>query len=144
MSEEFVGFAKSPKQREGVSIQRAEEVFTSNLNRSDAAARLFAKDQAQLWLGDCAKWEIGVGTKLDISSGILAGQRLIITEANLPKAITLVADSFGELRATFAKQFRGTKVSLRVTRWSLPEEEKEFEKISEHILFQAKRIFGGD
>lgn len=134
----FVGFAKSPKQREGVTLQEVQDILVLPVNRKVAAAALFSKLNAIEWLGEAPKWELSVGSKLAFVSGPLADQTLVVSESNLPRAITLMTESFGELRVTFSRRPASTQVELTFSRWSLPSENQLFDATVAKMLGALK------
>jgi len=134
----FVGFAKSPKQREGVALQEVQENILLPVNRKVAAAALFSRLNAADWLGSSAKWELGVGSKLVFDSGNLSAQTLIVSESNLPRALTVITESFGEMRVTFARMRASTKIEITFSRWSIPSEFELFDETVARLLTALK------
>jgi len=135
----FVGFARSPKQRDGVTFQEVQHQIELPVGRKVASAMLFSRLNAEGWLGTASKWELGVGSKLVFDTGTLAGQTLVVAESNLPKALTVITESIGELRVTFARQRSSTRIELNFCRWSLPSEYELFDTTSAALIAALMR-----
>ncbi len=137
---EFVGFAKSPQIPEGAKLLTNKAAFQISRSYKDAAAELLTKNAACTWLAPMQTWRLDLGTKITFDSGDLDGVIATVTEANLPKSFALIANDFGQLRILATKSELGTWLEIEFSRWSLPQDETKFLKISEAVIQRAQKL----
>lgn len=121
MSENFVGFASSPKQAAGSELFQEHLSVNSNLDPA-AIFQLFTTEAGLgTWLGDIQKYDLRQGGRIKF----IASERLFgasFTSINIPRQIVLVCENLGELDFQFKAHRARTDISLKVSRSLLPDE----------------------
>lgn len=121
MSNEFVGFAKSPKAAQGSQKLSRLIQFETGSDLARCLQVLLTKGGLESWLGPISKFDERIGGKIsyvlnDLNFG--ASYTLV----TIPKRVILIAESFGEFDFRLKKQKSGSLVELSVTASLLPEE----------------------
>ncbi|MFM5904047.1 MAG: hypothetical protein ACKOOD_03060 [Microbacteriaceae bacterium] len=132
---EFVGFAQSPQIPEGSERLVYGLEYASTQSIDDAAKLIVGRDTAEQWLGEVSKFQLQPGGKI-----VGAERTLTVTELNLPKSVTLIADAFGEGRLTIEKRADGCLVTLTFVRWALPSEFDEFWSVTRAYCSKLERL----
>lgn len=121
MSENFVGFASSPKQPAGSELLQEQFALSSNIDPAKIF-QLFTTEQGLgSWLGNIQKYDLRQGGRIKFT----AEDRLLgasFTSINIPRQIVLVCENLGELDFQFKVTRSGTEVNLKISRSALPEE----------------------
>ncbi len=128
----FVGFAESPKPPEGAQLVVISADLEVAGDRDSTVARLFGKATANAWLGAFSKYELSLGGKVLFEAD--ARKPITFTEVNLPKSVTLIGETFGELQFSLTKAGSATNVHLRFSRWVPPEDLEVFEQTTTDLI----------
>ena len=129
MSNEFVGFAKSPKAAQGSQKISKDYVFESNEDLSRSLQILLTKGGLDSWLGVVSKFDERIGGKISFALGekTFGASYTLIT---IPKRVVLIAEAFGELDFKLKNTKAGSSLSLRLTALLLPEEIAQWEQLA--------------
>lgn len=104
MTDNFVGFAKSPKQSKTAQLEQYSTKFELILPVADAVRLISTADGVERWIGELvtpkAKWRFQLGAKIRFQDeqgefGATFGA------INLPHEIVLLTERFGEIRIGF-------------------------------------------
>lgn len=104
MTDNFVGFARSPKQSKTAKLQSLQSELRSSLPISEAVALISTSTGVSRWLAELvtppAKWRFQLGAKLRFSDE-LGEFGATFGAINLPGEVVLLTERFGEVRLAF-------------------------------------------
>ncbi len=119
MTDNFVGFAQSPKPDPLREVQTANFEFESKGDIRLAIQLLSTEAGLSSWLGKLAKFDFRQGAKLRYSDELHGATFALI---QIPKRFVVVAETLGEVDIKIKEQKSGYSLSLTVKRALLPEE----------------------
>lgn len=119
MTDNFVGFAQSPKPDPLREVQTANFEFESKGDIRLAIQLLSTEAGLSSWLGKLAKFDFRQGAKLRYSDELHGATFALI---QIPKRFVVVAETLGEVDIKIKEQKFGYSLSLTVKRALLPEE----------------------
>ena len=119
MTDNFVGFAQSPKPDPLREVQTANFEFESKGDIRLAIQLLSTEAGLSSWLGKLAKFDFRQGAKLRYSDESHGATFALI---QIPKRFVVVAETLGEVDIKIKEQKSGYLLSLSVKRALLPEE----------------------
>jgi len=136
MSDNFVGFAQSPKldpQREVVSKTFE---FSSSLEIKFAIQLISTEAGLSSWLGKLAKFDFRQGAKLKYGE---EGHGATFALIQIPKRFVVVAETLGEVDIRFREQKAGYQLSITVKKALLASEREAWEL----DVAKLEQVFGG-
>lgn len=119
MTDNFVGFAQSPKPDPLREVQTANFEFESKGDIRLAIQLLSTEAGLSSWLGKLAKFDFRQGAKLRYSDELHGATFALI---QIPKRFVVVAETLGEVDIKIKEQKSGYSLSLTIKRALLPEE----------------------
>lgn len=131
----FVGFAESPKPPQGATLVEISSTVETNLSQDDAAAKLFAKATADAWLGQFVQYDLRPGGKVLFKDPSV--DSFTFSSVNLPKRVSMISESIGEVQIVITKSQSGAVMHLRFSRWVLENQSQQFEQAARDF---AKRL----
>lgn len=104
MTDNFVGFAKSPKQSKTAQLEQYSTNFELAIPVADAVQLISTAEGVERWIGELvtpkAKWRFQLGAKLRFQDE--AGEfGATFGAINLPHEVILLTERFGEIRVGF-------------------------------------------
>jgi hypothetical protein len=136
MSDNFVGFAQSPKPDPLREVQTASFEFESQGEIKTAIQLISTEAGLSSWLGKLAKFDFRQGAKLKYGE-LAHGATFALIQ--IPKRFVIVAETLGEVDIKFREQKSGYQVLVTVKRALLPEERVQWQ----HDVAQIGQVFGG-
>jgi hypothetical protein len=136
MSENFVGFAQSPKLDPLREVQSVTFEFESQGEIKAAIQLISTEAGLSSWLGKLAKFDFRQGAKLKYGEEAHGATFALI---QIPKRFVIVAETFGEIDIKFREQKSGYQVSVSVKRALLAEERAQWEQ----DVAQIGQVFQG-
>jgi len=136
MTDNFVGFAQSPKldpQREVVSKTLE---FSSNSEIKFAIQLISTEAGLSSWLGKLAKFDFRQGAKLKYGE---EGHGATFALIQIPKRFVVVAETLGEVDIRFREQKAGYQLSITVKKALLALEREAWEL----DVAKIEQVFGG-
>ncbi len=119
MSDNFVGFAQSPKADPNRQLEILSFEFQSTKDIKQAIQLLSTESGLSSWLGKLAKFDFRQGAKLRYGDEAHGATFALI---QIPKRFVLIAEPLGEVDLRFREQKSGYQLSLTVKRALLPQE----------------------
>ena len=119
MTDNFVGFAQSPKPDPLREVQTANFEFESKGDIRIAIQLLSTEAGLSSWLGKLAKFDFRQGAKLRYSDELHGATFALI---QIPKRFVVVAETLGEVDIKIKEQKSGYSLSLTVKRALLSDE----------------------
>jgi hypothetical protein len=119
MTDNFVGFAQSPKPDPLREVQTANFEFESKGDIRLAIQLLSTEAGLSSWLGKLAKFDFRQGAKLRYSDELHGATFALI---QIPKRFVVVAETLGEVDIKIKEQKSGYLLSLSVKRALLSDE----------------------
>ncbi len=119
MTDNFVGFAQSPKPDPLREVQTANFEFESKGDIRLAIQLLSTEAGLSSWLGKLAKFDFSQGAKLRYSDELHGATFALI---QIPKRFVVVAETLGEVDIKIKEQKSGYSLSLTVKRALLSDE----------------------
>lgn len=156
MTDNFVGFARSPKQSKTASLQQLQTNFDLSLPVADAVRLISTAEGVERWIGELvtpkAKWRFQLGAKLRFNDA--SGEfGATFGAINLPQEVILLTERFGEIRLGFGgarqrrslfttkkKQTPNANLDLLISRMCEPEEVAAWEAASLELSNRLGRI----
>lgn len=123
MTDNFVGFAASPKPDPEKTLNETELVIVSTGTIAKALAPFITQDGLEGWLGTCRKFDFRTGAKLKYTSNDQeygASYSMIV----LPKRIVLVTESLGEVDTRFSQGSEDVTLTIKIRFALLPNQIK--------------------
>jgi hypothetical protein len=136
MTDNFVGFAQSPKldpQREVVSKTME---FSSHSEIKFAIQLISTEAGLSSWLGKLAKFDFRQGAKLKYGE---EGHGATFALIQIPKRFVVVAETFGEVDIRFRVQKTSYQLSITVKKALLASEREAWEL----DVAKIEQVFGG-
>jgi hypothetical protein len=136
MTDNFVGFAQSPKldpQREVVSKTMA---FSSHSEIKFAIQLISTEAGLSSWLGKLAKYDFRQGAKLKYGE---EGHGATFALIQIPKRFVVVAETLGEVDIRFREQKTSYELSITVKKALLASEREAWEL----DVAKIEQVFGG-
>ena len=136
MTDNFVGFAQSPKldpQREVVSKTLE---FSSNSEIKFAIQLISTEAGLSSWLGKLAKFDFRQGAKLKYGE---EGHGATFALIQIPKRFVVVAETLGEVDIRFREQKASYQLSITVKKALLASEREAWEL----DVAKIEQVFGG-
>ena len=125
MSDNFVGFAQSPKLDPLREVQTTTFEFESQGEIKSAIQLISTEAGLSSWLGKLAKFDFRQGAKLKYGEEAHGATFALI---QIPKRFVIVAETLGEVDIKFREQKSGYRVSVSVKRALLAEERAQWEQ----------------
>jgi len=125
VSENFVGFASSPKQPAGSALLQEQLALSSELDPAKIFQLFTTEAGLGSWLGQIEKYDLRQGGRIKF----IASDRLLgasFTSISIPRQIVLVCENLGELDFQFKVSKSSTEVLLRVSRSALPDDRESW------------------
>lgn len=119
MSDNFVGFAQSPKADPNRQLETLSFEFQSKKDIKQAIQLLSTESGLSSWLGKLAKFDFRQGAKLRYGDEAHGATFALI---QIPKRFVVIAETLGEVDLRFREQKSGYQLSLSVKRALLPQE----------------------
>jgi hypothetical protein len=119
VSDNFVGFAQSPKVDPNRQLETLSFEFQSKKDIKQAIQLLSTESGLSSWLGKLAKFDFRQGAKLRYGDEAHGATFALI---QIPKRFVLIAETLGEVDLRFREQKSGYQLSLTVKRALLPQE----------------------
>lgn len=136
MSENFVGFAQSPKPDPLRQVETVSFEFESRGEIKSAIQLISTEAGLSSWLGKLAKFDFRQGAKLKYGEQAHGATFALI---QIPKRFVIVAETLGEVDIKFREQKSGYQVLVSVKRALLAEELVQWEQ----DVAQIGQVFGG-
>jgi hypothetical protein len=136
MTDNFVGFAQSPKPDPLRQVQSASFDFESQGEIKAAIQLISTEAGLSSWLGKLAKFDFRQGAKLKYGEQAHGATFALI---QIPKRFVIVAETLGEIDIKFREQKSGYQLSVSVKRALLPEEQLQWEQ----DVAKIAEVFGG-
>jgi len=136
MTDNFVGFAQSPKPDPFRQVQSASFDFESQGEIKAAIQLISTEAGLSSWLGKLAKFDFRQGAKLKYGEQAHGATFALI---QIPKRFVIVAETLGEIDIKFREQKSGYQLSVTVKRALLPEEQLQWEQ----DVAKIAEVFGG-
>jgi hypothetical protein len=136
MTDNFVGFAQSPKPDPLRQVQSASFDFESQGEIKAAIQLISTEAGLSSWLGKLAKFDFRQGAKLKYGEQAHGATFALI---QIPKRFVIVAETIGEIDIKFREQKSGYQLSVTVKRALLPEEQLQWEQ----DVAKIAEVFGG-
>jgi hypothetical protein len=142
MTDNFVGFAQSPKPDPNKTVTERELELTSNLELAGLLAPFITKAGLEGWLGEFSKFDFQTGAKLKYKSNDLeyGASYSMIT---LPKRIVLVTESLGEIDVKISHGKKGSVLRIKFRLALLPNQVKSFNAEIDEIALRLRSTLGG-
>jgi hypothetical protein len=125
MTDNFVGFAQSPKPDPLRQIRTAGFELDSNGEIKFAIQLISTEAGLSSWLGKLAKFDFRQGAKLKYGEQDFGATFALI---QIPKRFVIVAETLGEVDIKFREHKRGYQLTLSVKRAMLAEELQQWEQ----------------
>jgi hypothetical protein len=136
MTDNFVGFAQSPKPDPLRQVQSASFDFESQGEIKAAIQLISTEAGLSSWLGKLAKFDFRQGAKLKYGEQAHGATFALI---QIPKRFVIVAETLGEIDIKIREQKSGYQLSVTVKRALLPEEQLQWEQ----DVAKIAEVFGG-
>ncbi len=107
----FVGFAASPKPREGAKVQSLNFEISSKHGIKNCLVIATSQLGLESWLGKFEKFDFRQGAKLSV---IRAEEKtgLSFAQINIPRSVILVTEVFGQVEFSFKEMKDSVRVSI--------------------------------
>jgi len=142
MTDNFVGFAASPKPDPKKTLTQSELVIVSTGTISKALAPFITRDGLEGWLGPCRKFDFRTGAKLKYTSNDQeygASYSMIF----LPKRIVLVTESLGEVDIKFSQGTEDVTLTIKIRFALLPNQIKAWKIQIDTLESDLRSALGG-
>lgn len=158
MTDNFVGFARSPKQSKTATLQTLQSSIRLGIPLAEAVQLISSAEGAERWIGELltpkAKWRFQLGAKLRFKDEI--GEfGATFGAINLPQQVIVLTERFGEVTLGFGvasskkRWFKRSSdvavdasgaVDVLVARMCEPDEVIEWESASHELLTRLSSI----
>lgn len=136
MTDNFVGFAQSPKADPTRKLEQQVFEFESSGEIKLAIQLLSTEAGLSSWLGKLVKFDFRQGAKLRYGEQSHGATFALI---QVPKRFVLIAETLGEVDLRFLEHKHGYKLSLTIKKALLPEEREQW--LSDAAL--VAKVFAG-
>lgn len=136
MTDNFVGFAQSPKPDPNRRVESLSYEFQSAGEIKLAIQLLSTEAGLSSWLGKLAKFDFRQGAKLRYGDASHGATFALI---QVPKRFVVIAETLGEIDVRIREQKTGYQLSLGIKKALLPEERQQWVDDVEAIA----KVFGG-
>lgn len=136
MTDNFVGFAQSPKLDPLREVVAKTMEFSSNSEIKFAIQLISTEAGLSSWLGKLAKFDFRQGAKLKYGE---EGHGATFALIQIPKRFVVVAETLGEVDIRFREQKASYQLSITVKRALLASEREAWEQ----DVAKLEQVFGG-
>jgi hypothetical protein len=142
VSDNFVGFAQSPKPDPKRNITKFREEIDLQVSERDLLAGFAAEATYSQIIAPVSKFDFHPGGKL-----LFAAQpefRGTFSQISIPKVIVLNTELHGEIRFLFSAGKTRSRVVVEVQKALLSEEAALWQQSCESVVESIRGVFGGD
>ncbi len=123
MTDNFVGFAQSPKADPNRQVEQQSFEFESSVELRHAIQLISPETGLSSWLGKLAKFDFRQGAKLRYGDSAHGATFALI---QIPKRFVLIAETLGEVDLRFRERKQGYQLTLTFKKALLPEEREQW------------------